>query len=106
MTGVSLVFVTVGNAEEVSRIARTLVEEKLVACVNIIPGIRSVYWWKGEICTEDECLLSMKTRDSLLEALRDRVVELHSYEVPEIVSFPIGQGLPAYLEWIVDSTGG
>jgi len=81
-----------------------LVEEKLVACVNMIPRIRSVYWWKGEVCNEEEILMIMKTRSDLFPALRDRVRALHSYEVPEIIAFPIEQGLPEYLSWIAEST--
>lgn len=105
MTDVSVIFVTVGNAEEASKIGQALVEEKLVACVNILPRIRSIYWWKGAICDEEECLLIMKTRSSLFPQLKDRIRELHSYEVPEIIAFPVAQGLPEYLDWVVESTG-
>lgn len=101
---VSVMFVTVGKAEEADRIARTLVGEKLVACVNVVPGIQSIYWWKGEVCEDAELLLIMKTRTALVGAVRDRVKELHSYEVPEIIALPIAQGLPAYLEWVAAST--
>jgi len=101
---VLMVFVTAGNAEEASMIGQTLVEEKLIACVNIIPRIRSIYWWKGEICKEEEHLLLMKTRSSLFPSLKDRVRELHSYEVPEITAIPIAHGLPEYLEWVVENT--
>ncbi len=101
---VSVMFVTVGKAEEAERIARTLVGERLVACVNVVPQIRSIYWWKGEICEDSELLLIMKTRTALVEAVRDRVKDLHGYEVPEIIAMPIAQGLPAYLEWVVANT--
>lgn len=101
---VSVMFVTVGKAEEAEKIARTLVGEKLVACVNVVPGIQSIYWWKGEVCEDTELLLIMKTRTALVGAVRDRVKELHSYEVPEIIALPIAQGLPAYLEWVAAST--
>ena len=104
MTGYSVFFVTAGKEEEASRIGRTLVEEKLAACVNIIPRIRSIYSWKGEVCDEEEYLLIMKSRSSLFPAIRDRVRELHSYEVPEIIAFPIDQGLPEYLDWILENT--
>jgi periplasmic divalent cation tolerance protein len=102
---VSILFVTVGKAEEASRIARTLVAEKLVACVNLLPQIQSIYRWKGEVCEDAELLLIMKTRSALVGAVQKRVRELHSYEVPEIIAMPIAQGLPAYLEWVVASTG-
>ena len=78
--------------------------EKLAACVQIIPRIRSIYRWKGEICDEEEHLLIMKTRSALFPALQDRIRELHSYEVPEIVSFPLSAGLPEYLNWVLDNT--
>jgi periplasmic divalent cation tolerance protein len=104
MTNVSMVFVTVGKEEEASQMGRTLLEEGLIACANIIPGIRSIYRWKGEVCDEREFLMIMKTRTSLVPALKGRVRELHSYEVPEIVSFPIEQGLQEYLEWVLQNT--
>ncbi|MBP8645601.1 MAG: divalent-cation tolerance protein CutA [Syntrophobacteraceae bacterium] len=104
MTGVSVVFVTVGNAEEGTRIAQTLVDEKLIACANILPQVRSVYRWKGKVCREEEQLLLMKTRSSLFPALMKRIRELHSYEVPEIVAFPLSDGLPEYLQWVMDNT--
>ncbi len=104
MSRISVVLVTVGDAEEALTIARTLVEEKLVACVQIIPGIRSIYRWKGDVCDEEEKLLLMKTRSALFPALQDRIRQLHSYEVPEIVSFPIAAGLPDYLNWVIENT--
>jgi len=105
MREVSVVFVTVGNAEDASKIGRALVEEKLIACANIIPRIHSIYWWKGEICDDQECLLIMKTQSSLFPLLKSRIRQLHSYEVPEIIAFPIAQGLPEYLDWVVENTG-
>jgi periplasmic divalent cation tolerance protein len=104
MSGISMVMVTVGRGEEALTIARTLVEEKLVACVNIVPRIRSIYRWKGEVCDEEELLLIMKTRSNLFPGLQDRIRELHSYEVPEIISFPVADGLPDYLKWVMEST--
>ncbi|NTW36711.1 MAG: divalent-cation tolerance protein CutA, partial [Syntrophobacteraceae bacterium] len=91
MTEVSVVFVTVGKEAEAVEIAQTLVREQRVACVNIISGVRSIYRWKGEVCDDQEWLLIMKTRTSLIASLRDRIRELHSYEVPEIIAFPIDQ---------------
>ena len=106
MNDISMVMVTVGSGEEALTIARTLVEEKLVACVNIVPRIRSIYRWKGEVCDEEEQLLIMKTRSNLFSGLQDRIRELHRYEVPEIISFPIADGLPDYLKWVMESTVG
>ncbi len=104
MTEVSVVFVTVGKEAEAVEIAQTLVREQWVACVNIISGVRSIYRWKGEVCDDQEWLLIMKTRTSLIASLRDRIRELHSYEVPEIIAFPIDQGLPEYLNWVLENT--
>lgn len=106
MSEVSVVLVTVGNEEEASAIAGRLVAEKLVACVNIIPRIRSIYLWKGEVCDEGEVLMIMKTQTLLLPALQTAIRQSHSYEVPEIIAFPVSHGLPEYLAWVVESTGG
>lgn len=103
MTDILLVFVTVGNGDEAATIARTLVEEKLVACVNIISRIRSLYWWKGEVCDDSEFLLLMKTTKAGYEDLERRIRLLHNYEVPEIVAISVEQGLPDYLQWVVRS---
>jgi len=104
MTGVSVVFVTVGNAEEGTRIAQTLVDEMLIACANILPQVRSIYRWKGKVCREKNSCSSLKTRSSLFPTLMKRIRELHSYEVPEIVAFPLSDGLPEYLQWVMDNT--
>lgn len=104
MEEISIILVTAGSEEEAARIGKALVEEKLAACANIVPRIRSIYRWKGEIHDEQEFLILIKTRTSHFPALRDRVRQLHSYEVPEIVAFPITRGLPDYLNWVVDET--
>jgi len=106
MSEISIVLVTAGSAEEAAAIGRTLIEERLAACANIVPGIRSIYRWKGKIYDEQEFLLIIKTRTSLFEAVQKRVKELHSYEVPEIISFPVARGLPQYLEWVQAETAG
>ena len=105
MSEISIVLVTAGNEEEAAKIGRTLVEERLGACANIVPRIRSIYRWKGEIYDEQEVLIIIKTRTALFPALEKRVKELHSYEVPEIISFPVACGLPQYIEWIQQETG-
>jgi periplasmic divalent cation tolerance protein len=105
MSEISVVMITAGNAEEAAKIGRTLVEERLAACANIVPGVRSIYRWKGQICDEQELLIIAKTRTSLFPALEKRVKELHSYEVPEIISFPVARGLPQYLEWVRQEAG-
>ena len=104
MTGISIVFVTAGNEEEAARIARELVEQRLAACANIAPRIRSIYRWQGQVHDEQECLIIIKTRTSNFEALQAKVRELHSYEVPEIITFPVAAGLPRYLDWVMAET--
>ncbi len=98
-----VVYVTAPQGEA-GGLARALVENKLAACVNILPLVRSVYTWQGEICEEDEALLVIKTRASLLEALREKVIALHSYDVPEVIAMPITGGHPPYLSWIAENT--
>jgi len=81
-------------------LARALVEERLAACVNLAPGIRSVYRWQNAVETAEEILLIIKTTTAAYPALERRILELHPYEVPEIVCLDVSAGLPAYLEWI------
>lgn len=98
-----LVFATTGSLEEGERIARALVQERLAACVNIVPAITSIYRWQGEVHTDSEVLLIAKSRAELFESLAACVRELHSYQVPEIIALPIVAGSPAYLSWIDES---
>ena len=95
-----VIYITVPNADEAQSLAQTLVGEKLVACVNIVSGIQSVYSWEGSIQTETELLLICKSRTERFEALKNRVQSLHSYDVPEIISIPILNGSEAYLNWV------
>jgi periplasmic divalent cation tolerance protein len=97
---------TVGSAEDAERLARTLVERRLAACVNVVPGVVSHYRWKGELCRDEERLLVIKTRSERLDALRAALVELHPYELPELVAIEIGDGLEPYLGWLDDSVAG
>ncbi|XP_019414505.1 PREDICTED: protein CutA 1, chloroplastic-like isoform X2 [Lupinus angustifolius] len=99
-----VVYVTVPNKESGKKLAESIVKEKLAACVNRVPGIESVYQWKGEIQTDSEELLIIKTRQSLLEALTEHVKANHEYDVPEVISLPINGGNLKYLEWIKEST--
>ncbi|MCX5862597.1 MAG: divalent-cation tolerance protein CutA [Desulfomonile sp.] len=98
-----LCLVTIDNMENASRIAHFLVEKKLAACVNIVPEIRSIYYWANEIHDESEKLLIIKTRRDRLPEMQKSVRQLHPYQVPEIICFQIDHGLPEYLSWIDDS---
>jgi periplasmic divalent cation tolerance protein len=104
MSEISIVLITAGSEEEAARIGMTLVEEGLAACANLVPHIRSIYRWKGKIHDERECLIITKTRTLLFRDLEKRVRELHSYEVPEIISFPVEQGFQQYLDWVNTET--
>ena len=99
-----VVFVTAPNAEVAAGMAKTLVAEKLVACVNILPGLRSIYSWQGKVCDEQEVLCVLKTRRELFTALRERVTALHPYQVPEIIALPLVEGSAPYLAWLRDET--
>jgi periplasmic divalent cation tolerance protein len=102
--GALVVLVTAPSAEEAARMARALVEERLAACGNVVPGLRSIYRWEGKVQEEAEALLLLKTTRRRFEALRARVRSLHPYEVPEVIALPVEAGHPAYLEWIAAST--
>lgn len=97
-----VVFITTATPEEAERIGRTLLDERLAACVNATP-VRSAYWWKGQVEEAGETLLIVKTAARLVDALTARVRALHSYTVPEVVAFPIVGGNPDYLRWIDES---
>ena len=106
MSGNAVVFCTAGSEAEASRIAGALVERRLAACVNVVPGISSTYRWEGETKTDSEWLLIVKTRRDRLEDVSRAIRELHSYELPEIVMLDIGDGDAAYLAWIDASLEG
>lgn len=86
-----------GTAE---RLARTLLEERLAACVNWLPGLRSAYWWEGRIQQDAETLLVAKTNADRLATLTARLAELHPYEVPEVIALEVAGGLERYLQWV------
>ncbi|MDO8747602.1 MAG: divalent-cation tolerance protein CutA [Candidatus Omnitrophota bacterium] len=99
-----VVFITASSKEEARKIARGLLEEKLAACVNILPGLESHFWWQGKIDSAKEALLVIKTKKELFNKLAKKVKSLHSYSVPEIIALPIVAGNTEYLNWINDST--
>ena len=104
MTDTLVVLVTAPDADVAARLARTLVEEKLAACGNVLPAVRSIYRWEGRVCDEQEVLLVLKAPAQRFPALRDRILALHPYEVPEVVALRIEDGSEKYLAWIVQST--
>lgn len=100
-----LVIATAGSEAEAVHLARTTVERQLAACVQLLP-IRSIYMWQGQLHDDPELLLLFKTRRALYAALEACIREQHSYDVPEILMLPVQAGLPAYLAWLVEQTGG
>lgn len=91
---------TCPDSQTAERIAETLVAEGHAACVNLVPGITSIYRWQGVIERSSEVLLVIKTTEAGFATLRDRLVELHPFELPELIAVPVGPGLPAYLDWV------
>jgi periplasmic divalent cation tolerance protein len=102
--GARIVLVTVGAESQARSIARRLVDERLAACVNIVGPIRSVYRWRDAVEDESEFLLLIKTRANLLGRVERRVIELHSYEVPEVLALAPSGGSAAYLGWLLEAT--
>jgi periplasmic divalent cation tolerance protein len=100
-----VVLITAPSQEAARRIAHTLLEQKLAACVNLLAGVRSIYWWEGRLVEEDEVLLVVKSRADLFESgLLPAVQAVHPYQTPEVLALPVQAGLPAYLDWIAEST--
>jgi periplasmic divalent cation tolerance protein len=106
MTDKIIVLSTCESAEEAARLARALVEQRLAACVNILPGLRSVYRWKGAVEDTAEWLLLIKSRRDLFDRLRQAIEKEHSYEVPEIIALPVVAGSENYLQWLAAETAG
>ena len=104
MTAISVVFSTIDSNDNALSIAEILVNERIAACVNILPAVTSVYRWQSQVHKDPELLMIIKTKTDKLEQLISRLEEIHPYEVPEIVSFPIESGLNSYLDWVVEQT--
>lgn len=100
MTDKIVVLSTCASTDEAEKLARMLLEGRLAACVNVIPGVRSLYHWKGAIESAEECLLVIKTSRSLFADLCETLQKAHSYETPEIVALPVVEGARGYLEWM------
>ena len=97
---VVLVLTTIGAETDGAALARTLVEERLAACVNVLPVMTSFYRWKGKLEKDDERLLVIKTRADRFAALRQALIAMHSYEVPEVLALPVADGHAPYLQWL------
>lgn len=99
-----VIFCTCPDQASGERIGAILVEERLAACVNLIPALTSIYVWNGALKREPECLLLIKTNADRFDALRQRLRDLHPYDLPEIIALPVRQGDPDYLAWLTEST--
>lgn len=97
---VSLVYVTVPDAATAERIGRDLVESGLAACANILPGMRSIYRWQGAVEAADECVLIVKCPTAAVPAATRRIIDVHPYDLPCVIDWPIAGGNPLYLAWI------
>lgn len=100
------VYMTAPTREEAMKIAGTVVQEKLAACANVFSHVTSIYEWQSEMHTEEECVVVMKTQEARLSWLTDRLVQLHSYECPCVVSFPLAAGNESFLDWVKAQTTG
>ncbi len=100
----SLLYITTANQAEARGIAAALLEERLIACANILPGMTSLYRWAGEVKGDTECVLILKTRTALVPQVTERVIALHSYDCPCVVALPADDGNPDFLRWIADET--
>jgi periplasmic divalent cation tolerance protein len=103
MTDKLIVLSTCGSEEQAARIAQHLVENRLAACVNVVPQVKSVYRWQEKVESAQEWLLLVKTTAERFALVRDEIRRLHSYELPECIAIPIGDGSAAYLQWIEDN---
>lgn len=102
-TGVAVVLVTAPNEENAALIARTLVEEGLIVCANLLPNVRSIYKWEGSIADEREVLMVMKAPARTYPALQARILSLHPYTVPEVLRLDVPEGSPAYVQWVLSA---
>lgn len=99
-----IVLITAGSAEEGEKIANTLIDHHLVACVNLVPSVKSFFFWEGRADVASEVMLVAKSRRSLLDKIVDQVKKVHSYKVPEIIALPVIGGSAEYLKWVEEST--
>ena len=104
MTSTHIALSTAPNEEVARTLVRTLVEERIVACGNIVPGVNSIYRWQGAVSEEPEVLIVFKTSAAAWPRLQERLPELHPYETPELLLVSVADGLAPYLQWVTDST--
>lgn len=104
MSEIHITYVTFVSVEEAERVARAVVRERLAACANLTQGIKSIFEWKGELLEEQECIAVFKCTHAGLDALHARIVELHSYECPCVVSWALSAGNPLFLKWVEENT--
>ena len=104
MENVRIVFISLPR-EEARGMAKKIVEERLAACVNIVPKIESFFWWEGKIENDEEALLIAKTSQQKVEKLITWVKDNHPYPVPEVITVPLSEGLPDYIDWVIEETG-
>lgn len=103
---VIIVYCTFPTKNDARQIGTQLIEKQLVACINLVPGVESIYEWEGEVCNDVECLAIMKTSSRRYAQLERVLLELHPYDKPEIVYTPLGGGSESYLNWVKDQTEG
>jgi periplasmic divalent cation tolerance protein len=94
---------TAPDEEKAASLARTLVDEGLIACANLVPQVRSIYRWEGKVCDEREVLVVMKAPTAHYDALQARILSLHPYSVPEVLRLDVAAGAPAYLQWVLSA---
>ncbi len=104
MGSICVILITSASYKEAETLGKTLIEERLAACVNIVPGVKSFFWWEGKVSEENEVLLLVKTVPERLSELVERVRSIHSYSVPEIISLPVTGGFEGYIKWVCDET--
>jgi periplasmic divalent cation tolerance protein len=104
MAQVLFVYVTAADAAEAERIGEAVVDARLAACANVLDGMRSIFRWQGSVQKGREAILILKTREDLFDDLRQRIVELHSYELPCVVALPINAGHEPFLDWVAEET--
>ena len=103
---ISVIVTSVGTEQQAVEISEELIARRLATCINIIPCLRSIYRWKGKVCEDTEYLLMIKTRRALFEAVTEAIRDIHSYELPEVLEFPVGNAEPNFHRWVVDMATG